>query len=632
MIKEGALVIYKGKPAIVKELSEGKIIISLHNNEQIKVRDKDVEHLHPGPVNNFKQIESSTSEEAIREVWELLAGEGTNLSLKDLAALINNEYSPASAYNVYNLLKDGLYFTGTITEILPRKKDDVIAEEKKRNERTQETGERTRFLERLKACLKNLSKNMLNHDDTRFIQDIEALAYGKSVKSRTMKELGLSETPEDAHSLLLKTGFWDKTINPHPDRFGLSLNNANIIPAPPRQEQRRDLTSIPAFAIDSPWSSDPDDAISIEKADSGNNILYVHIADIAASITFNSPAEKEARDRGATLYLPEGAVRMLAEETLPMFALGLSEKSLALTFMITLDNGGYIINTEIFPSIIKVKRITYEEADGEINNANTESAKALCALNELSILIHKRRISHGAIDINMPDIHISVKEGNVEIEQIIQYKSASIVRECMIAAGEGAGVWALERGLPFPYISQDVEIKSDKQESQAEMNFSNSSLSNSWQLRRCMRPRIYSTKPGCHQGLGLETYSQVTSPLRRYTDLLAHLQIRAFLRGETLITADDISARLGYSEAATTAVVQAERASNNHWLMVYLSEKKDSLWDAITLENKGNRTQVIIPSLAMETLVSLQKNISPDENVKLTLKSVNISRGEAIFI
>jgi exoribonuclease-2 len=147
-----------------------------------------------------------------------------------------------------------------------------------------------------------------------------------------------------------------------------------------------------------------------------------------------------------------------------------------------------------------------------------------------------------------------------------------------------------------------------------------------------MRPRIYSTRPGRHQGLGLEIYTQVTSPLRRYTDLLVHIQIRAFLRGSKPLSADEVSGRMGFSEAAASAAVQAERASNNHWIMVYLSEKKDSVWDAVALEKKGNRWVVIIPDLALEPQVSLQKDVSPNENIQLILKSVNISRGEAVFV
>ncbi|MCL2175054.1 MAG: ribonuclease catalytic domain-containing protein [Treponema sp.] len=638
MITENSLVIYKSKPAIVKDRADGKFTITLQNNEQVKVRDKDIELIHPGPAKDFKQIESGFSENAVREIWELLLGEeNAHLPLKELASLIGGEYTPSSAYAVFALLKDGLYFSGDINAITPRSKNDVEAEKSKRNEKLRESDERSHYLEKLKSCLKNpeIQTNLKdprgaenavfsanNVLASRYLQDVEALAYGKSAKSRTMKDLGLSETPEDAHSLLLKTGFWSMFVNPHPSRFGMPSSSASFCPDAPLREDRRDLRRLAAFAIDSPWSNDPDDAVSVEKNEAGKTILYVHVADPASSITFDSPAEKDARDRGATLYLPEGAVRMLAEEALPLFALGLSEESIALTFQLTIDDDGTVITTDIFPSIVKVDRITYEEADNQIKNGKSEKADALRAINEVSEKIFKRRIAHGAINIDLPDIHITVKDGKVDVEPIFPFRSGSLIRECMIAAGEGAGTWACERGLAFPYISQEVEL-------QGEIF---GGLAGAWQLRRCMRPRVLSSKPGHHQGLGLNTYSQVTSPLRRYTDLLAHLQIRAFLHGEKTISADDISARLGFCEAAAVTSVQVERASNNHWLMVYLSGKKDSVWEAVALDKKGNRMQVIIPSLALETQVSLQKDVMPNESINLLLKSVNISRSEAVFI
>jgi len=639
MINENALVIYKNKPAIVKDRADGKFTIILQNNEQVKVRDKDIELIHPGPVKDFKQIESGFSEKIIRETWELLLddNEDAALSLKELASLIGGEFTPSSAFGVFTLLKDGLFFTGDIDTITPRTKQEAEAEELKRNEKLRETGERSKYLEQIKTCLKNPeiqndmkdTHNFENADfaannalAARYLQDVEALAYGKSIKSRTMKDLGLSETPEDAHSLLLKTGFWSTFVNPHPSRFGMPSSSVGICPDAPLREDRRDLRRLAAFAIDSPWSNDPDDAVSIEKIDAGKTFLYVHVADPAASIAFDSPAEKEARDRGATLYLPEGAVRMLSEDALPLFALGLSEESSALTFKLTIDDDGAVIDTEIFPSTVRVDRITYEEADNQIENGKTEEADALRAIYKAAEKIFKRRIAHGAINIDLPDVHITVKNEKVNVEPFFFFRSVFLVRECMIAAGEGAGTWACEKGLAFPYISQEVDL-------QGEII---GGLAGAWQLRKCMRPRVLSSKPGHHQGLGLDTYSQVTSPLRRYTDLLAHLQIRAFLRGEKTLTTDEISARLGFCEAAAIAVVQAERASNNHWLMVYLGNMKDSVWEAAALEKKGNRMQVIIPSLALETQVSLQKDVMPNESIKLILKSVNISRSEAVFI
>ncbi|MCL2411075.1 MAG: ribonuclease catalytic domain-containing protein [Treponema sp.] len=647
MINENSLVIYKGKPAIVKDKSDGKITIVLPNKEQVKVRDKDIELLHPGPVKNFDEIgitnqfDSSVNEQ-IKEAWELLLDDITSHHLKELASLIYNEYTPAAAFAVYSLLQDGLYFSGTIEAIIPRAKNEVESEEKKRNDKLRESDERSQFLDKIKTCLKKPDTQIFLHNDTniedsrkldlRFMQDVEALAFGKTEKSRTMKELGLSETCESAHSLLLKSGFWTTATNPHPSRFGLSFNSADIKPDVPNtlcEEERSNLCHLLAFAIDSPWSCDPDDALSIEALDgddfSGDCALYVHVADPASSIVFDSKVEKDARERGATLYLPEGAVRMLSDDFIQMYALGLAEKSLALTFKMTINKQGAVTAVDVFPSIIKVRRITYEEADKQIDNADSQDAKTLRVLYELSQRIFKRRREHGAVNIELPDVHITINNNQVKVEPLTQFRSASLVRDCMIAAGEGAGSWAAARSITFPYISQETEM-------QGKILPDTPGFADSWQLRKCMRPRCISTKPGCHQGLGLDIYSQVTSPLRRYTDLLAHLQLRAFLRGETPLNTDEVAARLGYSEAAAAAVNHAERASNNHWLMVYLCDKKDSVWEAVVLGNAGNRTHVVIPLLALETQVSLQKSVQPNENVQLVLKSVNIPKGEAVFV
>ena len=625
MISNGALVIYKGKPAIVKDHADGKYTISLQNGEQVKVRDKDIELIHTGPLNNFGEIESGGRPASVlREAWELLSDEGSSLTLKDLAGFICNEDTPSSAYAAYCALKDNLYFCGEIDNISPRGKEEVTAEESKRAAARMETGERMRFLDRIKSCIKNPDQNKLLAEDARYLQDVEALAYGKSAKSRTMRDLTLGETPEDAHLLLLKTGFWSGMINPHPVRYGVSLSSAAVCPSTPPEEKRQDLCHLPAFAIDSPWSNDPDDAVSAEIKE-GKNILYVHVADPAASISFDSPEEKEARDRGASLYLPEGAVRMLAQDAIPMFALGLSEKSLALTFKMIIDDNGMVLDTDIFPSVVKVRRMTYEEADRVMKENSEEQRTDATALRELFALSQKifsRRTAHGAVNIDLPDVHIAVENNEVKIEPIINYDSAFLVKECMIAAGEGAGNWAASKALPFPYISQEVELQGKITDG----------FAGAMQLRKCMRPRTLSIKPGRHQGLGLDTYTQVTSPLRRYTDLLAHIQIRNFLRGGKPLSSDDVSARLGFSEAAASASVHSERASDNHWKMVYLSDKKDSVWDAVALENKGSRWAVIIPSLALEAQVPLQREVSPNDNVKLVLKSVNIPKGEAVFV
>ena len=198
-----------------------------------------------------------------------------------------------------------------------------------------------------------------------------------------------------------------------------------------------------------------------------------------------------------------------------------------------------------------------------------------------------------------------------------------MVRECMLIAGEGAAKWALHRRLPFPYVTQEVgDLPNEPLPG----------LAGAYQLRRCMHPRSLSTKPGAHSGLGLDTYTQVTSPLRRYTDLLAHQQIRAFLRNESPLSEDEVLLRLAAGEAASNVTMQAERMSRNHWTAVYLSDKKGSCWDAVALERRGGRTLFIIPALGLETQVALKQNVEPNELVSLTLAQVKIPELEITFV
>jgi exoribonuclease-2 len=636
-----SLVAYKNRPAIVRETAGDKIHIELADGQLVKVREKDLELIHSGPVKDFSFLEGGSNAEG-REAWDLLEGEGGTLSLRELAELAFGDYTPAAAWAAFSLLADGLYFGGTASAIVPGKREDVEAEEKKRQEKQRETGEREQFLQRMRLRIKNRRKDIEQEKitepdtiaeaalapsvDSRFIQDVEALALGKSAKSKTMKDLGLSETPEDAHALLLNTGFWTAQVNPHPSRFGLSLIGAKTALDQPPDEQRRDMSHLAAFAIDSPWSSDPDDAVSFEES-GGKRILYVHVADPASSIGPDSICEREARDRGATLYLPECTVRMLAEQALPLFALGLAEKSPALTFKMVIGDDGEIGDTEIFPSMVKVRRLTYGEAEQFLDEVSGDAA-SLRSLNALSEKNMKRRIAAGAVNIDLPEVHISVFEGKPVIEPVLSCRSSDLVRECMLLAGEGAGIWAAERQLnagqsiAFPFVSQEAgDIPAEIPDG----------FAGSYQLRRCMRPRTLSPRPGPHWGLGLDIYSQVTSPLRRYTDLLAHLQIHALLRGGEPLSADEVSSRLAAAEAAAQAAAQAERASKLHWTLAYLSDKKDSTWDAIALEKKGNRWAMVIPALALEIQVPLRKDAAPNDTVKLALKSVNIPRGEAVF-
>ena len=313
----------------------------------------------------------------------------------------------------------------------------------------------------------------------------------------------------------------------------------------------------------------------------------------------------------------------------------------ALTFKITLNESGDIEDTEIIPSIINVTRLSYEEADRLIEETETvasltPAAKTtpfilgeLCRLAEANL---ERRLSAGAVHISLPEIHLSVAEHTVQILPIVHHRSAALVRECMLLAGEAAAAWAARRRIPFPYITQETGDLPAKPLP---------GLAGNIQLRRCMRPRSVSAKPGCHWGLGLDSYSQVTSPLRRYTDLLAHQQIYACLCKETgksdtmePLNEEEVLYRLAAGDAAAQAVTQAERASKAHWTAVYLDELLCAgtapLWDAVVTEKRANGLGIIIPALGLETQIGGSGNLN--DEMKVRFKSVKIPEPEFIFI
>jgi exoribonuclease-2 len=296
--------------------------------------------------------------------------------------------------------------------------------------------------------------------------------------------------------------------------------------------------------------------------------------------------------------------------------------------------GGIPESIEIFPSVVKVTRLSYEEADRMVlarttDGGDSDAASDLAALISLGKANAARRVKAGAVMINLPETHIAVDipERRITVEQNIPTAAAAMVRECMLLAGEAAARWASSRALPFPYICQEAgDLPNDPLPG----------LAGSWQLRRCMRPRTLSAKPGAHTGLGLTEYTQVTSPLRRYTDLLTHQQIRAALgagaySGRRPLSEDELLPALAAGEAASSAMVHAERASRNHWLAVYLSGMKDSQWEGVILEKKGAYAVLIIPALGLETQVSLKSETDLNDTIRLTLASVKIPQALAVF-
>jgi exoribonuclease-2 len=603
MLRAKALVLYKLRPAAVGQIDE-KIAIELGDGESVRVREKDVELLHPGPLENLAALEPAPPGD-VSGAHELLSESGP-VPLSELAELAFGAFTPRTAWAAWRLVQDGLYFSGTIQAVRARPASEVAAESAKRAAKETEAAERSAFLDRFRANALDLPA------DARFLQDVEALAYGQTERSRTLKDMNQPETPENAHARLLAAGVWTETVNPYPSRFGCSIASAKTPLPPPPAEDRLDLTGLTAYAIDNAWSADPDDAVGLD-----GDALWVHVADPAAGAPADGPVDVEARGRGETLYLPELVARMIEESALRHYALGLSPVSPALSFRLVFDADGNIADVDVAKTLVRVERLTYAQADGR------SEEPALAGLFGLAEKRLARRMAAGAVAIDLPEVHISVAGGDVAIEPIADSRAASMVRECMVAAGSGAARWALRQRVPFPFVAQEVgDLPADPLPG----------LAGAYQLRRCMRPRRLSAQVGPHGGLGLAEYTQVTSPLRRYTDLVAHQQIRAYLAGSGVQTIDEVLARIAAGEAAAQAAVLAERASRRHWTLVYLSRRPDVVWDGVVVDRKGPRATILIPAIAWETQLNLKEEVEPNQSLRLRCQAVRLAQSDAQFV
>lgn len=142
----------------------------------------------------------------------------------------------------------------------------------------------------------------------------------------------------------------------------------------------------------------------------------------------------------------------------------------------------------------------------------------------------------------------------------------------------------------------------------------------------------YSTEPDVHAGMGLDSYVQVTSPLRRYLDLLVHYQLRNFLENKQMISVDDVDNIIAQVDIPIKSNRQTERFSNSHWKLVYLMQNPNLEFQAAVIEklDKG-RLMVSIADLAMTKKLAVSGKYDLNDQIKLQNTSVNLVTQEAFF-
>eukprot|EP01113_Clastostelium_recurvatum_P038493 TRINITY_DN5772_c0_g1_i3.p1 TRINITY_DN5772_c0_g1~~TRINITY_DN5772_c0_g1_i3.p1 ORF type:complete len:945 (+),score=189.87 TRINITY_DN5772_c0_g1_i3:1-2835(+) len=378
---------------------------------------------------------------------------------------------------------------------------------------------------------------------------------------------------------------------------------------------RIDFRNLPVFTIDSADTVEIDDGVSLDS----DGWLHIHIADPSRIITPNSALDMTARSRATTVYLPEVKNSMfpMALST-GVFSLVDNETSYALTFSAKLNEDGSIQESRISPSVLRrVHRLTYDMVDdvinGKINPINGLSTQDMSILHKLYALASKRyewRKSRGAMLLHIPSPKIDVLDGGARVNLSVEYfgPSHTLVSELMVLCGEVAANYAFSHGIPVPYRSQKAPVLSEPFK-----QFLAGLPENVRDHIRMggMTTSETSSQASPHFGVGMPLYTQTTSPIRRYRDMLVHYQIKSHMEGRPLpFTLEDMDRILLQGERTNLLVKRLSRTSERFWMGRFLLQEQGRVYPAIVLDVRSvdgeDEAYVLLTDVAVKGRLQLE--------------------------
>ena len=327
---------------------------------------------------------------------------------------------------------------------------------------------------------------------------------------------------------------------------------------------RRDLTNEVIFTIDGDDTKDIDDAISIEKLNNGNYKLGVHIADVSYYVKEGSALDKEAMDRGTSVYLVDRVIPMLPHKlSNGICSLNPNVERLAISCVMEVDSNGKTVDYEIFESAIKSRiQMTYKKVNmiienNEIPEGYEPFVEKLKLMDELSKIIRKYKIGRGYIDFEVDEAKILVDENCHPTEVTLRNRGRgeNIIEDFMIQANECVASHIFYMELPFIYrvhespkeekirdfisfvSSLGYKIDADlKNITPRTIQSIIKSLDNKKEFKvlsslllRDMQKAVYLPNNLGHFGLASKCYTHFTSPIRRYPDTTVHRLLRTYL-------------------------------------------------------------------------------------------------------
>ncbi len=565
---------------------------------------------------------------SVQDLWELTHEENESFTYKYLAQLSFGENVTDDNISalVRALFADRVFFKMKDDYLIPNSPDKVKQVRKARDEaaiREREIKEGANFL-------KEVVNNRHPEDPPlkeRIIEILIQLAlYGKDAPDFKMgREIfsgaGIKDIDQARH-LLVKLDIWHKDENLDLHRFKIrtdfsepALKEADIVM---RQETdplgREDLTDLSIFTIDGPNTRDFDDALSLQPID-GGYMLGVHITDLTTFIKVDGHLDREASERASSVYLPVNQIPMLPS-SLSNNALSLVKGSnrLAISLFVDFDRDWNIKNYRFMPTIVRIeKQLTYDHV-----NAVYKEEPIFSALYQLAQALREKRLANGAMLIPLPELHFEFdNNSNLQVRLIRQdTPSKIIVSECMILYNWLTAKFASEKALP---------ILNRSQEPPQERLFIDASkyIYYLFQQRRKLQPLLIDTIPQPHSSLGVDAYTNATSPLRRYMDLLVQRQIHSYLLKNRPVYTESRLKELNMLIQQTLRDIDLiKRNQIRYWLLKYLAGHINGNFNAIVFQKLKYKHLIILTDFLF--VADLPKasglELSAGEEIKVVVK------------
>jgi len=608
----------------------------------------------PSEIPHFlEEVQTYLDPSSLEVAWELLVESGETVDPAQMAMLLFSEQNPSQCYAAHCLLsEDKLYFKQKGNTYEPRSAAQVAERKHQIEVEANRQREQQDFLTRVSQAINGETVEWSRQDRQR-IEAIEKYAtlLAECVRSgltpdslartysppvsvvETMNTLGRSATPQAAFELLVDLGVWSVHENLFLRRSQISVQfptkvlevaQQRMDSPPPDPDRRLDLTHLKVYTIDDQSTSEIDDGVSWELLADGRQRLWIHIADPTRWLVPEDELDLDARKRGTTVYLPTGMIPMFpsALATGPMSLLQ-GKVCCALSFGVVLDESGAVQEYSIHASSIKpTYRLTYEDVD-EMLELGLEGEPEITAIAALARRRQMWRQSQGAVSINLPEAIIKVQDDEITIKVLNDSLSRHLVAEMMILAGEVAGHYGQVHKIALPFRGQpQPELPSEEELIQLPAGFARACA-----MRRCMPKSEMSTTPTRHAGLGLSTYTQATSPIRRYTDLLTHFQLKAHLRGETPpFSGEQIQEVMLSVTTVTQEATLVERQTNRYWGLEYLRRHPNQVWQALVLmwlREDSRLALILIEDLGLQLPMVFKRGVGLGEQVSVKVSYVD---------